>query len=142
MMLLDNSDFLGSFIQRKYHETLVINGLKDGKTGLETGAIREPRGALSARYEPDTKLLFVIAKVYREECNKGQLNFDESLEMYRRSKAFLGTKRKRLAAGSIVDTGVNTPSLVFDTRKLPSFKEEVLLVKDTESDDTYTVDEA
>ena len=142
MMLLDNSDFLGSFIQRKYHETLVINGLKDGKTGLETGAIREPRGALSARYEPDTKLLFVIAKVYREECNKGQLNFDESLEMYRRSKAFIGTKRKRLAAGSIVDTGVSTPCLAFDTKKLPSFKEEVFLVEDTESDDTYPVDEA
>jgi hypothetical protein len=62
--------------------------------------------------------------------------------MYKRSKAFIGTKRKRLAAGSIVDTGVSTPCLAFDTRKLPSFKEEVFLVKDTESDGTYPVDEA
>jgi hypothetical protein len=111
-------------------------------TGLQTEALREPRGALSARYEPDTKLLFVLVRSYREECNKGQLNFEESLEMYKNSKSFLGIKRKRLAAGSRVDTEVNAPALVFDTTKLPSFREEILLVKDTESDDYYPVDEA
>ena len=143
IMLLDNSDFLGSFLQRKYHEILVINGNKDGKTGLETGPIREPRGALSARYEPDTKLLFVVAKAYREECNKGQLNFEESLAMYKKSNAFLGTRRKRMASGSAVNTEVNAPALVFDTTKLPTFQEDLLLnVKDSESDDTYPVDEA
>jgi hypothetical protein len=142
IMLLDNSDFLGSFLQRKYHEILVANGKVDKMTGLQTEALREPRGALSARYEPDTKLLFVLVRSYREECNKGQLNFEESLEMYKKSNSFLGTRRKRLAANSKVDTGVNAPALVFDTTKLPSFREEILLVKDTESDDHYPVDEA
>jgi hypothetical protein len=141
-MLLDNSDFLGSFLQRKFHEILVINGTKDGKTGLETGPIREPRGALSVRYEPDTKLLYVVSKVYREECNKGQLNFEESLGMYKKNKAFLGIKRKRMAAGTIINTDVNAPALVFDTTKLSFFREEALLnVKDSESDNTYPVDE-
>lgn len=142
IMLLDNSDFLGSFLQRKYHEILVANGKVDKMTGLQTEALREPRGALSARYEPDTKLLFVLVRAYRDECNKGQLNFEESLEMYKKSKSFLGTKRKRLAANSRVDTGVNAPALVFDTTKLPSFREEILLVKDSESDDSYPVEEA
>jgi hypothetical protein len=142
IMLLDNSDFLGSFLQRKFHEILVINGTKDGKTGLETGPIREPRGALSVRYEPDTKLLYVVSKVYREECNKGQLNFEESLGMYKKNKAFLGIKRKRMAAGTIINTDVNAPALVFDTTKLSFFREEALLnVKDSESDNTYPVDE-
>ena len=36
MMMSEGSDFLGGFLQRKYHETLVINGKKDTRTGLET----------------------------------------------------------------------------------------------------------
>ena len=135
LMISENSDFLSGFIQRKFHEVLVINGKKDHKTGLETGPIREPRGALTARYEPDTKLLYVVAKEYRAECNKAQLNFDESLAMHKKSGAFLGQKRKRMTSGTIVDTNLNAPALVFDATKLEFFREEVLLnVKDSESD--------
>jgi hypothetical protein len=141
LMVSENSDFLSGFIQRKFHEVLVINGKKDHKTGLETGPIREPRGALTARYEPDTKLLYVVAKEYRAECNKAQLNFDESLAMHKKSGAFLGQKRKRMTSGTIVDTNLNAPALVFDATKLEFFREEVLLnVKDSESDDTYSVE--
>ena len=140
-MVAENSDFLSGFIQRKFHEVLVINGNKDHKTGLETGPIREPRGALTARYEPDTKLLYVVAKEYRAECNKGQLNFEESLAMHKKSGAYLGQKRKRMTSGTIVDTNLNAPALVFDTTKLEFFREEVLLnAKDSESDSTDPVD--
>jgi hypothetical protein len=142
-MIAENSDFLSGFIQRKFHEVLVINGKKDHKTGLETGPIREPRGALTARYEPDTKLLYVVAKEYRAECNKAQLNFDESLAMHKRSGAFLGQKRKRMTSGTIVDTNLNAPALVFDATKLEFFREEALLnVKDSESDFSNPVEAA
>jgi len=134
-MVAENSDFLSGFIQRKFHEVLVINGKHDHKTGLETGPIREPRGSLTARYEPDTKLLYVVAKEYRSECNKAQLNFDESLAMHKKSGAYLGQKRKRMTSGTIVDTNLNAPALVFDVTKLEFFREEVLLnAKDSESD--------
>jgi hypothetical protein len=142
LMLMDNSDFLGGFLQRKFHETLVVNGNKDGKTGLDFEPVRQPRGSLSVRYEPDTKLLFVITKVYREECNKGHLNFEESLAMYKSSGSFLGARRKRMAAGTNIDTDINTPCLVFDTKKLPFFKEEAFLdVGDTESDSDHSLEE-
>jgi len=142
-MVAENSDFLSGFIQRKFHEVLVINGKKDHKTGLETGPIREPRGALTARYEPDTKLLYVVAKEYRAECNKSQLNFDESLAMHKKSGAFLGQKRKRMTSGTIVDTNLNAPALVFDATKLEFFREEALLnAKDSESDIPDTVETA
>lgn len=141
IMVAENSDFLSGFIQRKFHEVLVINGKKDHKTGLETGPIREPRGALTARYEPDTKLLYVVAKEYRAECNKAQLNFDESLAMHKKSGAFLGQKRKRMTSGTIVDTNLNAPALVFDATKLEFFREEALLnVKDSESDNVDSVE--
>ena len=134
-MVAENSDFLSGFIQRKFHEVLVINGNKDNKTGLETGPIREPRGALTARYEPDTKLLYVVAKEYRAECNKSQLNFDESLALHKKSGAFLGQKRKRMTSGTIVDTNLNAPALVFDATKLEFFREEVLLNADNSDAD-------
>jgi hypothetical protein len=134
MLMLESSDFLGGMLQRRFHEILVINGKKDHKTGLETGAIREPRGALTARYEPDTKLLFVVAKEYRGECNKGQMNFDESLTMHKKSGAYLGTKRKRMTSGTIISTEINVPALVFDTTKLGFFNEDKFLnAQDTES---------
>jgi hypothetical protein len=143
MMMAEGNDFLGGFLQRKYHETLVINGNKDGRTGLETGPIREPRGALTARYEPDTKLLFVVAKEYRAECAKGQLNFDESLAMHLKSGAYMGVKRKRMTSGTVMDTDVNAPALVFDTTKLGFFKEEALLnAEGTKLNDTDTLDKA
>jgi hypothetical protein len=141
LMLLNNSDFLGSFLQRKFHETLVINDFIDPKTKLGEGPLREPRGALSIRYEPDTKLLFVLAKTYREECNRGLLNIEESLEMYKKSGAYLGTQRKRMAAGTIMGMDVNAPALVFDVRKLPDFKEENFLnVDDSKLNDLDPVD--
>jgi hypothetical protein len=142
-MVSENSDFLSGFIQRKFHEVLVINGKKDHKTGLETGPIREPRGALTARYEPDTKLLYVVAKEYRAECNKSQLNFDESLAMHKKSGAFLGQKRKRMTSGTIVDTNLNAPALVFDATKLEFFREEALLnVENIKSDILDPLEEA
>lgn len=143
MMMAESSDFLGGFLQRKYHETLVINGKKDGRTGLETGPIREPRGALTARYEPDTKLLYVVAKEYRAECAKVQLNFDESLAVHLKSGAYHGIKRKRMTAGTIINTDVNAPALVFDTTKLGFFREEKLInAEGDELIDTTALEEA
>ena len=142
MLMLESSDFLGGFINRKFHETLTINGKKDGKTGLETGPIREPKGALTIRFEPDTKLLFVVAKEYRAECAKMQLNVDESLAMHKKSKAFIGTKRKRMTAGTVMGADVNVPTFVFDSTKLEFFREDRFLnAQDTESDSTDSVEE-
>ena len=142
LLMAENSDFLGGFIQRHFHEILVINGRKDNKTGLETGPIREPRGALTARYEPDTKMLFVVAKSFRDECTKGQLNFEEATMMYKKTKALVETKKKRMAAGTVANTQAGVTALCFDTTKLEFFREERFLnAKGTESDDSDSVGE-
>jgi hypothetical protein len=126
-LMEEGSDFLGNLLQRRFNEILVINGSKDSRTGLETGPIREPRGALTARYEPDSKLLFVSSKEYRAECAKWKVNFEESLERYKKSGAFIGMKRKRMSAGTTIDANVNIHALWFDVRKLEFFSEEELL---------------
>ena len=125
--MFDSEDFLGAFLQRHFHEILVINGSKDNKTGLEHAPIREPRGPLTARYEPDTKHLFVSVRPYREDCAKYSMSFDGSLEPYVKMGAYLGTKRKRMFAGTVTNTAQNVQALMFDADKLGFFDEEILL---------------
>jgi hypothetical protein len=142
-LMEEGSDFLGNLLQRRFHEILVINGAKDARTGLESGPIREPRGALTARYEPDTHLLCVSSKEYRAECAKWKVNFEESLERYKKSGAYLGMKRKRMSSGTTMDANVNIHALWFDSTKLDFFnKEELLNASGDGSDVPDTVEDA
>jgi len=134
-LMEEGSDFLGNLLQRRFHEVLVINGTKDARTGLESAPIREPRGALTARYEPDTRMLCVSSKEYRAECAKWKVNFEESLERYKKSGAFLGMKRKRMSAGTTMDANVNIHALWFDTTKLDFFNQEEFLNADSDGGD-------
>jgi hypothetical protein len=79
------------------------------------------------RYEPDTKLLFVVMKTYRDDCAKHFVNVDESLEAYRKSGALLATKKKRMTAGTVANTQAAVPALWFDTTKLNTFNDNVIL---------------
>jgi hypothetical protein len=125
--MFDTDEFLGSFLQKHFHEILVINGLREGRSGLEQAAIREPRGALLVRFEPDTKLLYVTTKAFRDDCAKQMLNFEEVISPYRASGALVGTKKKRMAAGTVASTEAAVGALCFDITKLGFFKESVLL---------------
>ena len=124
--MFDGDDFLGGFLQRHFHEILVINGDK-AKNGLEHGPIKEPRGALTARYEPDTKMLYVVNRTYRDDCAKNFINYEESLAAYRKSKALVDTKKKRMTAGTLANMQAPVNALCFDTTKLDFFNENVLL---------------
>jgi hypothetical protein len=125
--LSEGDDYLGSFLQKHFHEILVINGNKDKRTGLEMGAIKEPRGPLTARFEPDTKLLFVLTSAYREECGKRFLGMEDTLLPYKKNGAFLGIKKKRMLAGTLSSAAAGVPALVFDSSKLDFFSEEVFI---------------
>ena len=129
--MFDNDEYLGGFLQRHFHEILVINGNKDARNGLEHGPIKEPRGALTARYEPDTKMLYVVARSYRDDCAKTMTNFEETMIPYRKSGALVGIKKKRMTAGTVANTQAPVNSLCFDTTKLEFFSEGVLLDDNT-----------
>jgi hypothetical protein len=134
--MFDSDDYLGGFLQRHFNETLVINGNRDGRTGLEHGPIREPKGALTIRYEPDTKIIYIVVKSFRDDCVKNQANFEESLIPYRKSGALLGTKKKRMTAGTVANTQAAVNALWFDTTKLEFFNENVLLNADNSEPST------
>ena len=132
--MFDNDEFLGGFLQRHFHEILVINGMKDARSGLDYGPIKEPRGALTARYEPDTKMLYIVVRSYRDDCAKTMTNFEETMIPYRKSGALIGIKKKRMTTGTAANTQAPVNALCFDTTKLEFFNETVLLDTDIDAD--------
>lgn len=136
--MADGDEFLGVFMGRHFNEILVINAGLDKRTGLEQGPIKEPRNALTMRYEPDTKILYVSSDAYRQEINKSSMNFDETLKPYIESKALIVhpggkiTNRKRMLSGTSADTKTQTTCLWFDTTKLEFFNEKLILTSDDE----------
>jgi hypothetical protein len=85
-----------------------------------------------ARYEPDTKMLFISVRAFRDDCSKVKASFEEITNSYKKSKALLGTKKKRMAAGTVANTDAAVNVLVFDTRKLPYFNEELIATPNDE----------
>lgn len=136
--MFDNDEFLGGFLQRHFHEILVINGNRDARNGLEHAPIREPRGALTARYEPDTKMLYVLARTFRDDCAKVMANFEEVIMPYKKNKSLVDIKKKRMTAGTVANTQAPVNAMCFDTTRLEFFNENVLLDSDGSDGATST----
>lgn len=125
--MFDSEDYLGAFLQRHFHEILVINGTPDKRTGLDMGPIREPRGQLAVRYEPDTNMLFVAVRPFRDDCAKYSMSYDGALAPYMKSGSFQGAKKKRMFAGTVASTSQSVMALCFDAGKLGFFDKDILL---------------
>jgi hypothetical protein len=54
-------------------------------------------------------------------------NFEEVIGPYRKNKALLDIKKKRMTAGTVANTQAPVNALCFDTTKLDFFRESVLL---------------
>ena len=72
-------------------------------------------------------MLFIVTKVYRDDCAKSLTNFEESLIPYRKSKALVEIKKKRMTSGTVANTQAPVSALCFDTSKLEYFADTVLL---------------
>ncbi len=136
------SDFLGGFLQRHYQDILVINGKAHARTGLEQGPIREPRGKVIVRYEPDTKMLFIVNKEWRDDCSKTFMGYEDTLNPYRKNKSYVGLKKKRMLAGTAMGASDGVMALTFDTTKLDFFAEDAIVNADLKpnGEDTLGVD--
>jgi hypothetical protein len=133
------ADYLGGFLQRHYQDILVINGKTHSRTGLEQAPIREPRGKVVVRYEPDTKMLFVVNKEWRDDCAKTFMGYEDTLNPYRKSKAFIGLKKKRMLAGTAMGASDGVMALTFDTSKLDFFAEDAIVNADIKPEGAGTL---
>ena len=107
---------IGEFINLHMMNTLVVNGNMDSRTNLHSMPIMEPRGPLICRFEPDTNLLFVGAKNFKEYCSKQQITYDDLLRQMAEEGLFRGTIRKRMTKGSKM-VGAPVHALMIDCSK-------------------------
>jgi hypothetical protein len=113
-------DQLGIFLNEHSQNLLVINSEVDSRTHIEQAPIQLPYRELITRYEPDTKLLFITTKHFRDWCTKSQASYKTIADSLEKDGIAQAGIKKRLARGTKLNTpAVNT--LVIDTKKIDGF---------------------
>ena len=94
---------------------LVVNDAVDSRSNMPALPMMEPRGNLYIRYEPDTKMLYISAKAFKEDCVKYRLNYKGILKDLQKKGVMIGsgTTLKRLSKGMKV-SGPATRCMVLD----------------------------
>jgi hypothetical protein len=87
------------------------------------------------RYEPDTKRIFIDVRDWRAAVAKDFIDFDGSLQPYKKNGSFVGIKRKRMLKCTIASDASPVNAIEFNTDKLNVFSEEVILDKSIRRDD-------
>ena len=110
---LDGADqVVGDYLYRHMQNILVVNDAADRRTNKEALPKREPKGELLIRIEPDTKMMFIIAKPFKEYCVKYQINYNDTLNKLETQGKLVKKAGKRLSKGMAV-SGDNVHCLWF-----------------------------
>ena len=103
---------IGDYLYRHMQNILVVNDAADRRTNLAAAPIREPKGELLIRIEPDTKMMFILVKPFREYCVKYQINYNKTLDKLEEQGRLVKRAGKRLSKGMAV-SGDNVHCLWF-----------------------------
>lgn len=103
---------IGDYLYRHMQNILVVNDAADRRTNLASAPIREPKGELLIRIEPDTKMMFLIVKPFKEYCVKYQINYNQTLDKLEQEGRLVKRAAKRLSKGMAV-SGDNVHCLWF-----------------------------
>jgi hypothetical protein len=104
---------IGDFINRHLQNILVVNDEVDSRSKMPTLPLMEPRGNLFIRYEPDTKLMYISAKAFKEDCVKYRLNYKGILKDLTKKGILKETTYKRMSKGMKISSPA-TRALVLD----------------------------
>lgn len=111
---LDNDlNILGDFINRHTPHLLIVNGNVDLRTNLQGVPALEPRLDTKIRYEPDTKLLYIVANAFKRDCMESQINYTETLNKLKKRGIFLHSGQKRMSKGTRVSS-LPVQTLIFN----------------------------
>jgi len=125
---------LGLFLNEHNNNMLIVNSTVDKRSGLMEVPVREPRGELITRFEPDTKQLFITIKILREWCSENQISYKGLVEDLHRMGACLGTLKKAMSRGSDMSTPA-VSALVVDCTKATALDPEDTTPLPSPSDD-------
>lgn len=117
---------VGQFLNEHMNNMLVVNSNIDKRKGMMEAPIREPRGELSIRYEPDTKMLYIVVKAMREWCSDNQISFKAIKHDLAMSGVLTGEVKRCMSKGS----DINSPAvwaLAINCKNIPDFNTEELI---------------
>jgi hypothetical protein len=93
---------VADYLYRHMQNILVVNGEVDRRTNMQAAPVREPKGELLVRIEPDTKRMFIIAKSFKEYCVKYQINYNETIKKLETEGRIIEKKPIRLSKGTTI----------------------------------------
>lgn len=93
---------VGDFVNRHMQNILVVNDNVDKRTKLQSLPLREPKGELLIRIEPDTKMMFISAKAFREYCVKYQISYSGTIRKLKEAGRYKKGEAKRMSKGTLV----------------------------------------
>ena len=93
------SSVVGDYINRHIQNILVIEDAIDKRNSKAKQPDVEPRSSLLIRYEPDTQLMFLAAKAFKDDCVSLQINYKSTINNLTLNGIYKGTKNKRLSKG-------------------------------------------
>ena len=109
----NSSSVIGDYLNRHIQNMLVVNNETDKRTHMHSAPIQEPRGELYIRYEPDTKLMFIVAKHFKKDCVESQASYKDTLHELKTKGIFLKGDTKQMSKGMRV-TSPGVYALIFD----------------------------
>jgi hypothetical protein len=94
-----------AFVNKNINNMLVIDS-KKRSNGLQNEPYIKPKGMLSVRYEPDTKMLFVVQRDFNRWCAENFINAKEMRTLFQdETGRSLELIKKRMGAGWDADFG-------------------------------------
>jgi len=110
---------IGDFLNRNIQNLLVVNNEVDKRTNLQSAPMQEPRGELIIRYEPDTKLMYIVAKHFKKDCVESQASYKDTITELKAKGVFVKADTKQMSKGMRV-TSPGVHALIFDC-SVPDF---------------------
>ena len=113
----NNSDYVSQYILKHMQNALIIESTADLRLGSAPVPIREPRGELLIRMEPDTKHIYLISSHFKRYVAEAKGSSAKVLKTLQQNGCLIKATRKGMSKG----TYLNTPPidvLILDAEKM------------------------
>ena len=101
--LNDVEQVVGDYLYRHMQNILVVDDAVDRRSNLQKLPKREPKGELLIRIEPDTQMMYMLAKPFKAYCVQYQINYNETLRKLEANGRLVKRDLKRISKGMAVN---------------------------------------
>jgi len=107
---------VGDYINRHIQNLLIVDGTVNARHNMSNPPLREPKGPLFLRYEPDTFKLFVATGEFKRFCSSRQINYKDTLAELKRQGVLLARDFSKHMGKGMDGPSVLSKCLVLDMK--------------------------